>query len=107
MKPLSIVHTESSLGWGGQEIRILSEAQGLIGRGHEVRLLCPPESRIHAEAAAWNVPAVALPIGKKRPARVNCPLAWFRLNRCDGGSARRSTDSWHPARPLGVVGPPC
>ena len=36
---LAIVHTESSLGWGGQEIRVLSEAQGLIARGHDVTLL--------------------------------------------------------------------
>jgi len=49
--PLTIVHTESSLGWGGQEIRILSESQGLIRRGHDVKLLCPPEARIFAEAA--------------------------------------------------------
>ncbi len=107
MKPLSIVHTESSLGWGGQEIRILSEAQGLIGRGHEVRLLCPPESRIHAEAAAWNVPAVALPIAKKRPAGVKCLLEWFRLNRCDVVSAHSSTDSWLAALALAVLGRPC
>ena len=28
MKALSIVHTENSCGWGGQEIRILTEARG-------------------------------------------------------------------------------
>ena len=51
MRALHIVHTESSLGWGGQEIRILSEAQGLIRRGHDVKLLYPPQARIHAETA--------------------------------------------------------
>ena len=60
LNPLSIVHTESSLGWGGQEIRVLSESQGLIRRGHEVRLICPPEARIHAEAGNWGVPVTAL-----------------------------------------------
>jgi len=107
VRPLSIVHTESSLGWGGQEIRILSEAQGLIGRGHEVRLLCPPESRIRAEAAAWKVPAVALPIAKKRPAGVKSLLEWFKLNRCDAVSAHSSTDSWLAALALSVLGRPC
>ena len=58
MRKLSIVHTEASLGWGGQEIRILSESQGMIRRGHEVRLLCPPEARIYAEAPSYGVPAV-------------------------------------------------
>ena len=49
---MRIVHTESSLGWGGQEIRILAEAQGLARRGHELMLLCPPEARIYARGAA-------------------------------------------------------
>ena len=40
---LHVVHTEASLGWGGQEIRILTEARGLIARGHEIELLCPAE----------------------------------------------------------------
>ena len=39
MNRLSIVHTEASLGWGGQEIRILAESQGLMRRGHDV----PPD----------------------------------------------------------------
>ena len=32
MKPLAIVHTENSCGWGGQEIRILTEARGFSPR---------------------------------------------------------------------------
>ncbi|HSW71941.1 MAG TPA: glycosyltransferase family 4 protein [Chlamydiales bacterium] len=35
---LSILHLESSPGWGGQEIRILKESEGLIARGHKVVL---------------------------------------------------------------------
>ena len=35
---MRILHTESSLGWGGQEIRILTEARGLQDRGHRVRV---------------------------------------------------------------------
>ena len=30
--PLRILHTESSLGWGGQEIRVLTEARGVTRR---------------------------------------------------------------------------
>lgn len=33
---MRILHTESSNGWGGQEIRILREAIGMRERGHEV-----------------------------------------------------------------------
>ncbi len=35
---MRILHTESSNGWGGQEIRILKESMGLRERGHEVVL---------------------------------------------------------------------
>jgi len=33
---MKILHTESSNGWGGQEIRILKESIGMRDRGHEV-----------------------------------------------------------------------
>jgi len=103
---MRIVHTEASLGWGGQEIRILSEAKGLIGRGHEVVLLCPAESRIYADASAWSVPAVALPIGKKRPKGVSALIRWFRKNRCEVLSTHSSTDSWLSAFALFLMGRP-
>ncbi|HVL34696.1 MAG TPA: hypothetical protein VM489_03400, partial [Burkholderiales bacterium] len=75
---MRIVHTESSLGWGGQEIRILSESKGLIGRRHDVTVLCPAEARLFEEAPAWGVPAVAVPIAKKRPRGLRALLDWFR-----------------------------
>ncbi|NGX61588.1 MAG: N-acetyl-alpha-D-glucosaminyl L-malate synthase [Chlamydiae bacterium] len=33
---MKILHTEASPGWGGQEIRILREAEGMRKRGHQV-----------------------------------------------------------------------
>jgi glycosyltransferase involved in cell wall biosynthesis len=106
LRGLSIVHTESSLGWGGQEIRILSEAQGLMRRGHAVSVLCPPEARIHAEAAHWGVPAIALPIAKKRLAGLKALIEWFRANRCDVVNTHSSTDSWLAALALLTLGRP-
>ena len=103
---MNIVHTESSLGWGGQEIRILSESQGLIRRGHSITLLCPPEARIYAEAPAWGIPVSALPIARKRPAGVRALLDWFKANRPDVVSTHSSTDSWLCALALLVLGRP-
>ena len=60
---LRILHTEASLGWGGQEIRVLTEARGVGRLGHDVLLAAPPESRIYAEAARFEVETLALPIG--------------------------------------------
>ena len=94
MRPLAIVHTESSLGWGGQEIRILAESQGLARRGHQVMVLCAPQARILAEAPAWGVPAVALPIAAKRPRGLRALVNWLRTNSCDVLSTHSSTDSW-------------
>jgi len=106
-RPLAVVHTEASLGWGGQEIRILSESQGMIRRGHDVQLLCPGEARILAEAPAWGVPATALPIGRKRIAGVRALARWLRGHRCDVLNTHSSTDSWLAALALAMLGRPC
>ena len=106
-RPLAVVHTEASLGWGGQEIRILSESQGMIRRGHEVRLLCPAEARIYGEAPPWGIPVTALPIGRKRLAGVKALAAWLRSHRCDIVNTHSSTDSWLAALALAMLKRPC
>jgi hypothetical protein len=106
LKRLSIVHTESSLDWADQQIRILAEAQGLIRRGHDVKLLCPPEARIQAEAARRGVPAIALPIARKRPVGVKVLFEWFKRNRCDVVCTHNSTDAWLAALALLALGRP-
>jgi glycosyltransferase involved in cell wall biosynthesis len=102
-RPLAILHTEASLGWGGQEMRILSEARGFIARGHKVTLACPAEARIYQEAPAWGVPAVALPIGKKRPAGLGALIDLFRNSPPDLVSTHSSTDTWLAALALLVL----
>ena len=97
---MHIVHTESSCGWGGQEIRVLEEAAGMQGRGHRVTLLCPREAPIYAEAARRGVPAIALPIARKRPAGLTAMRAWLSRNRSDVLNSHSSTDSWLAALAL-------
>ena len=91
---MRILHTEASCGWGGQEIRILSEAQGLIERGHDVRLVCPPEARIFQEASRFGVPVEALPIGRKRVAGVLALRAYLKRHVFDVINTHSSTDTW-------------
>ncbi len=92
---MNIVHTEASCGWGGQEMRILSEAAGLISRGHQVRLLCPPEARIFAEAARRGVPATALPIGRKNLKGMLALRKWLsEMPAIDVINTHSSSDSW-------------
>ena len=50
MSALRILHTESSLGWGGQENRTLNEMIAMRARGHRMFLACPPGARIAQRA---------------------------------------------------------
>lgn len=91
---LRIAHTESSMGWGGQEIRILCEAAGLIARGHDVVVWAAEGSRLIDEAPRFGVEANALPIGRKRPAGVAAMMAAMRARPVDVVNTHSSTDSW-------------
>jgi len=55
-----VLHTESSDGWGGQEIRILLESQELIRRGHNVTIVCPPHSGLARRASKADIPTVLI-----------------------------------------------
>jgi glycosyltransferase involved in cell wall biosynthesis len=91
---MKIVQSEASCGWGGQEIRILEEARGLIARGHDVSLICPAQARIHAEAPRYGVPVSALPIGRKRLPGLLAMRRWLVAHRPDVINTHSSTDSW-------------
>ncbi len=93
-QPMHIVHTESSCGWGGQELRILAEARGMIGRGHRVTLIAPVSARIFAEASRFRVPVTALPIEKKRLGGIGVLRDWLTAHPADVVNTHSSTDSW-------------
>ena len=91
---LRILHTESSLGWGGQEIRVLTEARGVAARGHHVLLAAPSSSRIFAEAPAFGVQAVELPISRKRPGGLIALRRLLARTPFDVVNTHSSTDTW-------------
>ena len=93
-RPLHIVHTESSCGWGGQELRILTESRGMIERGHRVTLVAPVSARIFAEASRFRVPVAAMPIEKKRLGGVGALREWLNAHAADVINTHSSTDSW-------------
>jgi glycosyltransferase involved in cell wall biosynthesis len=93
-RPLAIAHTESSDGWGGQEIRILTEAAGMQSRGHRVVVHGAHGSRIVAEAPRFGVPAVAMPIARKRPAGVIAMRRALHASPFDIVNTHSSTDTW-------------
>ncbi len=94
-RPLHIVHTEASCGWGGQEIRILSEATGLRDRGHRVELLCPGDAPIFTAARDMGLTATALDIGEKRLPGLLAMRDWLKKHSTvDILNTHSSTDSW-------------
>ena len=101
---LAVLHTEASLGWGGQEIRILTEARGVARRGHAVTIAAPAESRILPAAADYGIEAVALPIGRKKLRGLFALRAFLRERRFDVVNTHSSTDTWLAA--LGSLGLP-
>jgi glycosyltransferase involved in cell wall biosynthesis len=100
---VKILHSEASCGWGGQEIRILSEAQGMRLRGHDVRLICPAEARIFSEAPRFGVPVEALDIGRKSVSGLRAMrrfLATPAAASFDVINTHSSTDTWLAALAL-------
>jgi len=94
MNHLSVLHTESSCGWGGQELRVLNEAQGLIERGHEVCIAAPEESRIYQEAGRRNLPRIAASIRRKNLQGLRAMRRVLRAQHWDVVNTHSSTDSW-------------
>ena len=100
MTTLRIIHTESSCGWGGQELRIIVESEGMLARGHEVCIVAPPESRIFAESRRRGIPACEAPIARKG-LRGLWTLRRVLLDRgADVVNTHSSTDSWLAALAL-------
>ena len=93
-QPLSILHTESSCGWGGQELRILTESEGMLARGHQVRIIAPEESNIYQQAKKRNIPCTALPIARKNLKGLFALHKWLKNNPVDVINSHSSTDSW-------------
>ncbi len=93
-KKLTIIHTESSCGWGGQEIRILTEAQGMIERGHDVSIICPSHAPIFDEAKERGIPVQHLPIAKKTLKGLLATINYLKKTKVDVINTHSSTDSW-------------
>jgi glycosyltransferase involved in cell wall biosynthesis len=94
-KSLSILHTEASLGWGGQERRILVEALAMRQRGHRPAFVCDPRGELYRRARQQNFPVTPQTFGGRHNLG-----AWVRLRRLLGAGAvdilntHSSLDSW-------------
>src|SRR5207245_682498 len=91
----TILHTEASLGLGGQELRILAETRWLRDHGWGALVACQPGSGLLAEARAAGVDAVV--VRMRGAADLGALCALRRLMRARAVSlvhTHSSTDSW-------------
>lgn len=105
MRKLSIVHTESSTGWGGQEIRILTEIKGFLARGHRVTLVCPPNAELSQIAYQDGIDVATPAIDRKNLTGLSAMRAWLSQNlpAYDAINTHSSTDSWVTALALATM----
>jgi len=96
VKPLSILHTESSIGWGGQELRILTEMEGMKRRGHRVQLVTAHSAEILPAARVRGIPAEGLPIEAKKLPGLAAVRRWLAREGAafDVINTHSSTDAW-------------
>src|SRR5438105_5035933 len=91
----TVLHTESSLGHGGQEIRTLAEVRWLRSHGWGALIACQPDSPLLGEAKASSIPAQA--VRMRGATDVGALLRLRRLMRERAVSVvhtHSSVDSW-------------
>jgi glycosyltransferase involved in cell wall biosynthesis len=92
---ITILHTESSLGWGGQERRTLRELLGLSREAFRPLLACQPESRIGEEARKRDLPVTPVKMrGNFDPLAVGRLWGLIHRHSVDIVHTHSSADSW-------------
>ncbi|MBN8419411.1 MAG: glycosyltransferase [Verrucomicrobia bacterium] len=91
-----IAHSEASLGWGGQEHRILAEVNGFRRRGSEVWLVAPEDSQIYQRASQSGVPVLAQPFNQRclLPFHALRLAWWLHRHRIEIVNPHSSRDGW-------------
>lgn len=98
---MKILHTEASPGWGGQEIRVLDEAQGCIERGHTVWIAGQSHSQIVPASRKRGIETFELPFGRVNFNTVRAMIALLRRLDPDIVVTHSRNDTWIAA--LGIL----
>ena len=95
MRQWRIFHSESSLGWGGQEVRVFVELEWMRARGYWVALAAHPASAIARRAREAGIRFYPLRTHKALlPFEVVRLAAWLLWNRVDIVNTHSSNDGW-------------
>lgn len=95
MRQWRILHTESSRGWGGQEVRVFAELEWMRAQGHWVALAAHPDSTIAKRAQEAGMTFYPLRTNKALlPMEVVRLAGWLRRNRVEVVNTHSSNDGW-------------
>jgi glycosyltransferase involved in cell wall biosynthesis len=95
MRQWRILHTESSRGWGGQEVRVFTELEWMRARGHWVALAAHPQSAIAKHAQKAKITFYPLRTHKALlPIAIAGMTSWLIRNRIDVVNTHSSNDGW-------------
>jgi hypothetical protein len=92
---MNILHLEASSGWGGQEMRILKEAEGMRLRGHTVVFGVMKGGALIERARAAGF--VVYPLNFKKLSWIFCLFSLMRIifrHRIDLVNTHSSLDGW-------------
>ncbi|PTN31409.1 hypothetical protein C6366_18175 [Desulfonatronum sp. SC1] len=93
--PLTIIHTEASDAWGGQDIRVFTEALWLRDQGHHVHLFTPAHGELFQRASEAGLDCEAVPFAKRtKPVDFARLMRRFKDIRPDVVCTHSSVDSW-------------
>ena len=102
---LKVLHTESSMNMGGQELRILAEMEGLRSRGIVSVLAARPGSGIIREARARGLKAYAINMrGSFDPFAVAAFIRMMLREKVDVVNAHGSKDGWSAGTAARILG---
>ncbi len=92
---MHILHTESSSGWGGQEIRILREAEGMRQRGHTFIFAVQSGGKLIAKARAAGFIVYEIPFNKRAALKtLLILLRVIKKHSVDLINTHSSMDAW-------------
>lgn len=90
---MKILHTEASMGFGGQELRILREAEGMRDRGHEIVLAVIQGGTLAVRARESGFIVYELPFQRKRDV-IRLLWALRCIIKCQGIQLINTHSSW-------------
>ena len=90
-----IIHSEASLGWGGQEHRVVAELNAFRALGHPVGLVAPEKSAIFSRCLEIGIPTFHATFARGRMLREVFSLARFlRQRKPTVVNTHSSRDGW-------------